>query len=523
MLWVAILAATTAPSAATFDVWPAVTSADFKSNATTIIAPGFSFTMDNVPPIMEDAFARYEALLQSKQSKEAGALRVPRVSTLEVIVPQATGIPQMHFKTNETYSLTFDGTNPKLHAGTVFGALRGLETFFQLAYHSKVKDTFQVPSSGSIYDTPRFPYRGLMMDYSRHFYPVDFIKHTMDAMVMSKLNVLHMHITDDQSFPIESAAYPKLAGAGSYGKGYTYTAADVSSLVAYATQRAILLVPEFDMPAHSSSWGAGYPEAMVQGAGCSKELFEHGDTLNPTVNVTYEILDGFLGEMAGLFPQEFIHLGGDEVPTTCWLQNTSVTAWMKEHGMSTPEELESYFVNRVAKGKKLVASGRTLMYWEEIFTNVGGADLPSDSIIQAWKSNVMPGVLEAGHQVTNSYKWYLNHGCNNYGDGNWGEFYTNDPLKFVPKATAAQQKLVMGGETTMWGECVDAINFDGVVWPRAAAAAEQLWSPQSATKAVTTDTSIRLSKHRCMMLERGVAAAPINDFEHPRILNQGCQ
>lgn len=141
------------------------------------------------------------------------------------------------------------------------------------------------------------------------------------------MNVLHMHITDDQSFPMASTRYPELAAKGSYGPQYTYSKSDMQALGVFAQQRGIHLVPEFDMPSHSSSWGASHPEMMVTGQGCSSQLFVHGDTMNPTTNVTFDIIDGFLTEMAELFPGPFLHLGGDEVPVACWTNNASVTSW----------------------------------------------------------------------------------------------------------------------------------------------------------------------------------------------------
>ena len=135
----------------------------------------------------------------------------------------------------------------------------------------------------------------------------------------------------------------------------------------------------------------------------------------------------------------------------------------------------------------------------------------------------MPAVVAAGHRTTNSYKWYLNHGCDNFGDGNWPAFYENDPLHFVPGATAAEQALVVGGETTMWAECVDSVIFDSIVWPRAAAAAEQLWSPQANTRNASQDVGRRLAEHRCRLVARGVRAAPLNDGgKDSRALNAGC-
>ena len=143
-----------------------------------------------------------------------------------------------------------------------------------------------------------------------------------------------------------------------------------------------------------------------------------------------------------------------------------------------------------------------------------GDELCDGTVVQAWKSNAMPAVLSAGHRVTNSYKWYLNHGCDNFGDGNWPAFYENEPTAFVPASTPPEQlKQIVGGETTMWAECVDSINFDAVVWPRAAAAAEKLWSPANATRRATADVVVRLAEHRCRLVARGVNAAPLNDAQ----------
>lgn len=183
---------------------------------------------------------------------------------------------------------------------------------------------------------------------------------------------------------------------------------------------------------------------------------------------------------------------------------------MKSKGFDNDAAM-SYFVNRVKSGPKLTGANKTLVYWEEVFTSAG-VELPKGTVVQAWKSNAMPKVIAAGHQVTNSYKWYLNHGCDNFGDGNWPKFYENEPHGFVPAGTPpAQLSLIVGGETTMWAECVDTVIFDSIVWPRAAAAAEKLWSPRESTARATAEVATRLQEHRCRLVTRGVPAAPLND------------
>eukprot|EP00051_Salpingoeca_urceolata_P026409 m.477188 g.477188 ORF g.477188 m.477188 type:complete len:553 (-) comp20774_c0_seq1:150-1808(-) len=513
-------------TAPTLSLWPAPASYTGASTLTPLASTVAFVATGHTSDVLTKAFARYSKLLSTTIAGRAAhhdKTQQDTVTTINVNVLSAN--ISLVFGVNESYTAerSAAGQPVVITAPTVYGALRGLETVVQLADQ---RDTYQtgaaaVPTTFAIADTPRFAYRGLMMDYSRHFYPVAFIKHTLDAMSYSKLNVLHMHITDDQSFPMQSERYPDLTSKGAYGPQYVYSVSDMQELGAYAQDRGIILVPEFDMPAHSSSWGAGEPDIMVTGSGCSPSLFTHGDTLDPTNNKTYEVIDGFLSEMAALFPPPFLHLGGDEVPTACWAGSSRVKDWMAAHKIADYDALESYFVNRVASGKGVQASGRTLMYWEEIFNN--GVNLPPSAIIQAWKTNAMPGVIKKGHRVTNSYKWYLNHGCNNYGDGVWKDFYVNDPLKFVPGTTPEEQRLVMGGETTMWGECVDSVIFDAVVWPRAAAAAEQLWSPQHMTQSASSAVARRLAGHRCRLVARGVDAAPIDDSGDPRTLNPGCQ
>eukprot|EP00040_Diaphanoeca_grandis_P004491 m.29055 g.29055 ORF g.29055 m.29055 type:complete len:569 (-) comp16032_c0_seq1:22-1728(-) len=494
------------------------------SSPRTPLASTFQFKTSSTSKVLQTAFTRYLELINPSPSNasEAGTMD----ASMSILTVQVKDDGDMlSFGVDESYTLSIVASDATLSANTVFGAMRGIESFVQLAVSSNKSIPTSLPNTVSIYDKPRFSYRGVMMDYSRHFYPIDFIKHTMEAMEACKLNVLHMHITDDQSFPIVSKSVPQLTEKGSYGPQYQYTHADINDLTTFANDRGIHLIPEFDMPAHSSSWKAGVPEMMANGDACSPKPFTHGDTMDPTVDITYDTLDKFLGEMIDLFPPPFLHLGGDEVPDTCWLSDSRIVSWMKNNSIADANALESYFVNKVATLPNVVKGKRTLVYWEEIFNN--NVVLPADTIIQGWKSGAVGGVIARGHRATNSFGWYLNHGCNNYGDGVWTEFYVNDPLKYAFKnATEAEKELIIGGEVTMWGECVDAINFDGVVWPRTAGAAEQLWSPSNFTLANSTipdATYIRLAEHRCRLLSRGIESAPLDSSSRPREVNPGCQ
>src|SRR3984885_12948964 len=210
---------------------------------------------------------------------------------------------------DESYSLTVTPQLITLRAATVVGAFHGMETLLQLVQLTENAATIPV---ASIEDTPRFQWRGLMIDVTRHFEPVNQIERTLDGMAMVKLNVFHWHLSDDQGFRAESKRFPKLTGMGSGGQFYTQD--EMRDVVAYARARGIRVVPEFDMPGHSASWLIGYPEFGSSAAPTELPVVFgiHDDSLDPTQESTYKFLDAFIGEMSDIFPDPFFHIGGDE-------------------------------------------------------------------------------------------------------------------------------------------------------------------------------------------------------------------
>lgn len=237
---------------------------------------------------------------------------------------------------DESYSMACLSTSCTIDALSFVGALRGLETLTQLAQSNGAP--IQVPL-GISNDAPRFPYRGLLVDCARRFLPPASIKRVLDFMSTTKLNVLHMHLTDSTAFPLESALYPALSAKGAYHPKAVYSKADLADLVAYATRRGVRVVPEIDMPGHSS-FGKGLPELTI--AAC-------GGVLNPTLEGTYTMLKGFLGEVAALFPDPYLALGGDEVSfADCATADAGVKAWLAVHNM-TAASLLPWFWRRMAE------------------------------------------------------------------------------------------------------------------------------------------------------------------------------
>src|SRR5947209_18151695 len=231
---------------------------------------------------------------------------------------------------DESYSLEVTDKQDRLGAPTVVGALRGLETFLQLLHGDR--DGYYLPGI-KIQDQPRFPWRGLLVDVGRHYEPMEVLKRNLDAMAAVKLNVFHWHLTEDQGFRVESKKLPRLHSLGS--DGFFYTQDQVREIIAYARDRGIRVMPEFDIPGHSTSWLVGYPEIgsapgpykIERGAG----IFE--PALDPTREQTYKFLDTFLGEMAGLFPDAYLHLRGGANGRNELGATPQIQAFMKEKGI----------------------------------------------------------------------------------------------------------------------------------------------------------------------------------------------
>ena len=369
---------------------------------------------------------------------------------------------------DEAYILEVTPAGAKLNAANPLGVLRGLQTLLQLVDVSP--DGFAAPAV-SIKDQPRFGWRGLLIDSSRHFTPMEVLKRNLDGMEAVKMNVFHWHISDNQGFRAESKKLPKLHGLGSGGAYYTQN--EIRELIAYARDRGIRVVAEFDMPGHSSSWFVGYPEiASTPGPFKIEEEWGVMDpAMDPTNEKTYKLLDVFIGEMTKLFPDHYFHIGGDEVNGKAWDANPKVQEFKKAHNYKTNDELQTYFSQRV---QKLVNKhGKAAVGWDEIF--VPGA--PKDIVIHSWRgSKALAAAAKEGYQGILSNGYYI--------DLMWSaaRHYTVDPLSGeAADLTPDQKKLVLGGEATMWSEYVNWENIDNRIWPRTAAIAERYWSPQSVT------------------------------------------
>uniref|UniRef100_A0A3B3Z9B4 Beta-hexosaminidase n=1 Tax=Periophthalmus magnuspinnatus TaxID=409849 RepID=A0A3B3Z9B4_9GOBI len=450
--------------------------------------------------VLDEAFIRYFPLIFPDYFQK------PQDSsfTLEVSVDQddCEGYPAQD--SSERYNLTIAAGHGILSAESVWGALRGLESFSQLVYQDD-SGTYYVNKT-DIEDFPQFPFRGILLDTSRHYLPLQAILKTLDGMAYSKFNVFHWHIVDDPSFPYQSRTFPNLSSKGAYHPStHIYTQTDVRKVIAHARLRGIRVLPEFDSPGHTRSWGKGQPDLLTP---CYRGTSPSGKfgPVNPSLASTYQFMSMLFKEVSLVFPDSYVHLGGDEVDFTCWRSNPDVVAFMNKMGFGSDfTKLEAFYMESIVNIS--TALNRTAIVWQDVFDY--HEKIPKDTVLHIWKGvpaayhTELARITKAGMRVILAAPWYINH--INYGQ-DWRIYYSVQPLNFT--GSEEQKKLVIGGEVCMWGEYVDATNLSPRMWPRASAAAERLWSDEKQTTRVDKAFP-RLEEFRCRLLRRGIQAEPL--------------
>jgi hexosaminidase len=454
--------------------------------ATTLVLTHFA--NDRLRRGLRRTIARLESATGVPLPHEAAGLDLPPVIAVAV---DSAGQRVQGVDEDESYSLVVGDLGARLHAHTVVGALRGFETLLQLVESDS--GGFYLPAV-RIEDSPRFPWRGLLLDVGRHFMPVDEVERTLDGMAAVKLNVLHWHLSEDQGFRVESKRYPKLQQLGS--DGLFYTQDQVREVVAYARDRGIRVVPEFDMPGHSTSWFVGYPQLASHPGPyeIARTFGEIPSAFDPSREAVYTFIDRFIGEMARLFPDRYWHVGGDEVNRKEWDANRHITAFKRAHHLRSDGQLQAYF-NRRLDGI-LVKYGKRMVGWDEVLD----PGLPKSAVVQSWRDDYLARTTAAGHRALLSAPYYLDH------METAEAHYNADPIPPTTDLTPAQQKLILGGEACMWAEHVTAETVDSRIWPRLAAIAERFWSPQGVIQVNDMYRRLRAENERLEQLGLGQEA-----------------
>ncbi|KAL2511585.1 Beta-hexosaminidase 2 [Abeliophyllum distichum] len=529
------------------NVWPKPTTFLWTRPQAILLSPNFTFSHPN-HPYLTAAVNRY---LRQVLTEHHDPLVKPRLnltsalplSSLIITITDVTS-PLTH-GVNESYTLTIPSSgssNATLSAHTVWGALRGLETFSQLVYSRP-----SIVASGLyISDVPLFMHRGVVLDTSRNYYPVEDLLRLIKAMSMNKLNVFHWHITDSHSFPVVLPLEPELAGKGAYGEEMKYTAEDVKRVVEFGMEYGVRIVPEIDMPAHTGSWAEAYPEIVT----CANMFWwpaevEWADRfasepgtgqLNPLNPKTYEVVKNVINDVATMFPDSFYHAGADEILPNCWKVDPSIQTFLSKNG--TLSQILEMFVNSTLP--HITSLNRTVIYWEDVLLDssikVSPSVLPPENVIlHTWNNgpNNIKKVVESGYRVivSSSDFYYLDCGHGGFlgndsqydqppgtdpgNGGSWCEPFKTWQTIYNYDITyglnETESKLVLGGEVALWSEQADSTVMDPRIWPRASAMAEALWSGNrdETGKKRYAEATDRLNEWRYRMVTRGIGAEPI--------------
>jgi len=406
----------------------------------------------------------------------------------------------------EGYALTVTSQGATLRAARPAGLFYGAWTLSQLLPpevlgDGKADGVDWILPAVEITDAPRFPYRGMHLDVGRHMFPVDFVKRYVDLISMYKMNTFHWHLTEDQGWRIEIKKYPKLTEISALRKetqvekkrepfvgdgqryGGFYTQDEVREVIAYAAERYVTVIPEIEMPGHSSAVLAAYPEL-----GCTEEPVEVGtrwgvfeDIYCPSEE-TFRFLEDVLTEVMELFPSRYVHVGGDEAPKKRWEESELAQAVIEREGLADEHELQSYFIRRIEAF--LVKNGRRLIGWDEILE--GG--LAPEATVMSWRG--MDGGIAAAREGHDVIMTPTSHVYFDYYQGDPGEeplaigglttlekVYDFEP---VPRElTAEEAKHVLGAQGNVWTEYMKTGDYvEYMVFPRLLALSEVVWSPR---------------------------------------------
>ncbi|KAL2330926.1 hypothetical protein Fmac_018507 [Flemingia macrophylla] len=538
-----------AKSTTLINVWPKPRNLTWSPPyQSTLLSPLFTITTTNHPnKHLSAAINRYQNLIKSEHhhpqvplgvniSKDLSPLCSLRVTVVDDTAALVHGV-------DESYTLSILPSLATLTAKTSWGAMRGLETFSQLAWGSPV----QVAVGVHVWDSPLYLHRGVLVDTARNYYPVKDLLRTVEAMSMNKLNVFHWHITDAESFPLILPSEPGLAEKGAYESHMVYSPLDVKRVVEFGLDHGVRVIPEIDTPAHTGSWALAYPEIVT----CANMFWWPAESdwadrvasqpgsghLNPLNPKTYQVLNNVIHDITTLFPEQFYHSGADEVVPGCWKTDPTIQQHLSKGG-TLNQVLEKYINSTLPL---IVSLNRTVVYWEDVLldetVHVPSAILPKEHVIlQTWNnghSNTKK-IVSSGYRtiVSSAQFYYLDCGHGTYVGNNsaydnqngddtdnkggswcapfktWQTIYNYDITYGLSEEEA---KLVLGGEVALWSEQADSTVLDARIWPRSSALAEALWSGNRDEKGVKryAEATDRLNEWRSRMVSRGIRAEPI--------------
>lgn len=429
------------------------------------------------------------------------------ITSIETTINSKASYP---VEADQSYNISFSGSKIIVNAGSIYGAYYAYETIGQLIKFDEDQKLYYIYQA-TITDAPRFKWRGIHIDTARHFHPLSSIKRQILAIAASKMNVLHWHIADAESFSWKPDTVPDIA-KGAYKSGRLfYTSQDIKNVINFANMWGVHVYIEVDTPGHTYSWKYGYPDLV---ANCpSKSSNINNVALDISKDETYDIVSSLYNELY-ILTGKYIHMGGDEVVTSCWKEDPDTSAMMTKYNT------DGYGIWTMYETKidSLVEQEVVPIFWQEVFQYKVGENVRKTAIFQSWEDQKTLGdIVKAGYRGILSGGWYLDKqipaldSTTHYGFyETWEDFYNNEPTKGL-NLTEDQENLILGGEACMWGEAIDAGAIDTFLWPRTLAVSERLWVPKSVTD--TNSAKTRIQAHRCVLLRRGIGAGPIGPNE----------
>ncbi|KAI0027932.1 N-acetylhexosaminidase [Vararia minispora EC-137] len=494
---------TVAPASA---VWPLPQSFQTGSSALRL-SPRFDIqlSVNHASQDLRDAVSRTKFHLKNDKlgrlvvgrgsSDEQAVASAPTLAllTLSLTGPGsesiATEAQKLLGERDEAYALSIpsDGSTATITANSTLGLYRGLTTFEQLWYHYN-GHTYTIQAPIEVEDFPAYPYRGLMLDTARNYFPVDDIKRTLDAMSMVKINTFHWHVVDSQSFPLQIPGFENISAAGAYASSSVYSAANVRDIVSYAGARGIDVIMEIDTPGHTSVISKAYPEHIACPESTPWATYANeppAGQLRFVQPETAEFAANLLGAAAALTSSAYFNTGGDELNTACYEQDEPTTAILNQTGLTLYDALDNF---TATTHKRLIDSGKTPIVWEEMVLNYNVTSLSNETLVLVWiSSNNVAAVAQKGYKLIHAASDYFYLDCGagawvgDFPQGNswcdpfksWQKSYTFDPVSGL---TETEKTLVQGGQHLLWTEQSGPENLDSIVWPRAASSAELFWS-----------------------------------------------
>ena len=468
------------------------------------------------------ALARYADFIFAYGPGAAGA--PADVAALHVDVLAAGD--ELAYGVDESYELAVaPGNNSEpsvLRAATVWGALRGLETFAQLVSYDLGARTYSVQSA-AVADAPRFPFRGVLLDTSRHFLSLTALKEVVEAMSWAKLNVLSLHLSDDQSWPLVVASAPLLALRSAFSNfSHVYTPAMVADLVDFAKLRGVRVLPELDSPSHFASLFAAYPQYAAQAFDANNNSYLC--MVDPSREEVYTFLAGIWADAAAMFPDLTFRIGGDELQG-CWADSPAVLAWMKKEGLPSLDAAYYYYIRKLVGIMRGLSPPRNTIAWLDVagfWGNGSWANDFSDVVLDvwtgcysgSWQSDVADFTAQGGKVIV-SGPFYITQLTQQNGATphfTWQQMYATDLANFTSNSSTAISR-VLGGELAVWDDAAQTDSADVMVsiTPFILGVGEAWWSPQAATSGVAPDEG-RLHDQRCRLVQRGLASHPVFAF-----------